>query len=314
MKIAILAYEHVSPFMLSTPIAVFESSPWVETHQVMVCADRPQIPSTGGLSLNIPGSLSDAEQADLLILPGWRDANEPVTQAIVDVLQAAAERGAVVVGLCLGAFGLAQAGLLDGRRATTHWASAERLSALFPAVNVDPGAIFVDEGSIVTSFGVAAGLDCCLYLLGRFSGQAEANRVARQLVVAPQRAGGHSQLPEQPAPSSSAEHRVADLLERLWQDPRNTPLLEDLAKDAGVSQRSLTRHIRARTGDNLGGWLRRARIARAQALLTAGHPIELTALQCGFSDSQAMRTAFHREYGMSPRQWAAKERLAYPMP
>lgn len=311
MKIAILAYDNVSPFMLSTPLAVFERGLPSTTYEVIVCAVNKQVLGPGGLSFNVPASMDAAADADVVILPGWRDAKELVPQEIVEVLKNASKRGAVVVGLCLGTFGLAQAGLLDGRRATTHWAEAERFTARFPAVDVDPGAIFIDEGAVVTSAGVAAGLDCCLHLVARFSGQGEANRIARHLVVAPQRSGRHSQLSERPAPSSLAEHRVADLLEQLWQDPRNTPSLSDLAKRAGVSLRSLTRHIRTRTGDNLGGWLRRARIARAQDLLARGSPIELTAVRCGFADGQAMRNAFQREHGMSPRQWAAKQRLDY---
>ncbi|WP_459206174.1 GlxA family transcriptional regulator [Pseudomonas sp. MLB6B] len=309
MNIALLAYDHVSPFMLSTPLAVFEAAG--AAYEVTVCALDRQVLGQGGLSFDVPASLDATTAADVVILPGWRDAREPVPQAMVEVLRQAAGRGAVVVGLCLGTFGLAQAGLLDGRRATTHWAEAERFAACFPAVDVDPGALFIDEGAVVTSAGVAAGLDCCLHLVARFSGQAEANRVARHLVIAPQRSGGHAQLPERPAPASLAEHRVADLLEALWQDPRGTPSLDVLAKRAGVSLRSLTRHIRTRTGDNLSGWLRRARIARAQELLARGSPIELTAVQCGFADGQAMRLAFKREHGMSPRQWAAKQRLDY---
>lgn len=309
MIIALLAYDHVSPFMLSTPLAVFEAAG--AAYEVTVCALDRQVLGQGGLSFDVPASLDAATAADVVILPGWRDAREPVPQAMVEVLRQAAGRGAVVVGLCLGTFGLAQAGLLDGRRATTHWAEAERFAACFPAVDVDPGALFIDEGAVVTSAGVAAGLDCCLHLVARFSGQAEANRVARHLVIAPQRSGGHAQLPERPAPASLAEHRVADLLEALWQDPRGTPSLDVMAKRAGVSLRSLTRHIRTRTGDNLSGWLRRARIARAQELLARGSPIELTAVQCGFADGQAMRLAFKREHGMSPRQWAAKQRLDY---
>lgn len=311
MKIAIVAFDHVSPFMLSTPIAVFGASPLSSIFQVIVCADQERVLGPGGLSFNVPASMHAAADADMVILPGWRDSREPVTPEIIEVLKAASQRGAVVVGLCLGAFGLAQAGLLNGRRATTHWAEAESFAASFPAVDVDPGAIFIDEGPVVTSAGVAAGLDCCLHLVARFGGQGEANQVARHLVVAPQRAGGHSQLPERPTPNSSAEHRVADLLEQLWQDPKNTPSLEDLAARAGVSLRSLTRHIRTRTGDNLGGWLRRARLAQAHELLSAGSPVELAASQCGFPDAQAMRNAFQREHGMSPRQWAAKQRLGY---
>ncbi|MDZ5602240.1 helix-turn-helix domain-containing protein [Pseudomonas sp. RP23018S] len=311
MKIALLAYDHVSPFMLSTPLAVFEGAALAAPHDVIVCASNRRALGPGGLSFNLSADLDAASDADLVLLPGWCDAQEPVTDELVEVLRRAAQRGAVVVGLCLGTFGLAQAGLLDGRRATTHWAEAARFAARFPAVDVDAGALFIDEGSVVTSAGVAAGLDCCLHLVARFCGQAEANRIARQLVVAPQRSGAHAQLPERPAPVSLAEHRVADLLEALWHDPRDTPSLDALAKRAGVSTRSLTRHIRTRTGDSLAGWLRRARIARAQELLARGSPIELAAVQCGFADGQAMRQAFQREHGMSPRQWAAKQRLDY---
>lgn len=313
MKIAILAYDHISPFMLSTPIEVFGAGSPPAHHQVIVCATHEQVLAQGGLSFTVPARMEAAADADLVILPGWHDAQVPVARPIIAVLKAAAGRGAVVVGLCLGAFGLAQAGLLDGRRATTHWAQAERFAAAFPAVDVDPGALFIDEGLVVTSAGVAAGLDCCLHLMARFCGPGTANQIARQLVVAPQRGGSHAQLPERPSPSSMAEHRVADLLEQLWQDPRNTPPLQELAQRAGVSPRSLTRHIRTRTGDNLGGWLRRARLARAQELLAAGSPIELAACQCGFADGQAMRTAFQREHGMSPRQWAAKQRFGYQL-
>jgi transcriptional regulator GlxA family with amidase domain len=313
MKIAILAYAHVSPFMLSTPLAVFGASSLSTPPQVIVCAAEEQVPGPGGLSLNVSATMDAAADADMVILPGWRDAQEPITPEIIEVLKAGCSRGAVIVGLCLGAFGLAQAGLLNGRRATTHWVAAERFAASFPTVDVDPGALFIDGGTVVTSAGVAAGLDCCLHLIARFWGQAEANKVARHLVVAPQRGGAHSQLPERPTPGSLAEHRVADLLEQLWQDPRTPPSLEDLARRAGVSLRSLTRHIRTRTGDNLGGWLRRARLARAQELLSAGCPIERTAAQCGFPDAHAMRSAFQREHGMSPRQWAAKQRLGYQL-
>ncbi len=128
-----------------------------------------------------------------------------MTADMVGTLRDAHERGAVVVGLCLGAFGLAQAGLLDGRRATTHWAHAATFAARFPQVEVDAGALFVDEGAVLTSSGIASGLDCCLHLLARLRGAGEANRVARHLVVAPQRAGAQPQLIARPSPASSAD-------------------------------------------------------------------------------------------------------------
>ncbi|MGB6241819.1 MAG: helix-turn-helix domain-containing protein [Castellaniella sp.] len=309
MHIAIIAYDAISPFMLSTPIAVFGEPFADEAHQVDVCAEHPVISTQGGLTVQIPHGLDTASTADLLILPGWRHADEPLPEPVVRVIRATVDRGGIVAGLCLGAFGLAQAGVLDGRRATTHWACIPAFAARFPRVQVDAGAIFVDEGQVVTSAGIAAGLDCCLHLLARISGQAEANRVARRMVIAPQRGGGHPQVVERPAPVSQTDHRVAELLDRLRADPVDVPPFEVLARQVGASPRSLARHIRARTGDNLGGWLRRSRLLRAQALLAAGDPIELTATRSGFPDGQALRVAFRRELGMTPRQWMMRQRI-----
>lgn len=310
MRIAIIAYDGISPFMLSTPLAVF-GEPFVASgHDVMVCGGNGRVSATGGLTIETAHALDHVDGADVVILPGWRDAGETVTPDIVAALRAAGARGAVVAGLCLGAFGLAEAGLLRGRRATTHWAMAETFASRYPDVTLDPGAIFVDEGPVLTSAGIASGLDCCLHLLGRLSGVAEANRVARLLVLAPQRGGGQPQLIERPVPESSAERRVAEILDRLVADPAAVPSLDDLADRTGMSRRSLTRHIRARTGGNLGGWVRRARIARAQeALLTGLGGLDRVAALSGFPDAKSLRTAFRAELGITPRQWQARQRL-----
>lgn len=310
MRLAILAYDQISPFMLSTPLAVFGEPFLSGGHRVDVCASTARFSATGGLTIETPFPLEAARDADILILPGWRNADEPVPTAITSELRAAKDRGAIVVGLCLGAFGLAEAGLLDGRRATTHWACAATFAARYPEVMLDTAALFVDEGCVITSAGVASGLDCCLHLLGRISGVAEANRIARHLVAAPQRAGGQPQLIERPMIGSSADRRITEMLETLRTNPFPAPSLDDLAKRAGMSRRSLTRHIRARTGGNLGDWLRRARLARAQDLLLAGsRGFEDVAARCGFPDAQALRTAFRAELGMPPRQWLARQRL-----
>lgn len=310
MRIAILAYDQISPFMLSTPLAVFGEPFLAGGHRVDVCTSQPRFSATGGLTIEAPMPLAAARDADVVILPGWRAAEEPVPAAITSELRAAEARGAIVVGLCLGAFGLAEAGLLDRRRATTHWACVETFATRYPHVAVDPGALFVDEGRILTSAGVASGLDCCLHLLGRIAGTAEANRVARHLVVAPQRAGEQPQLIERPAIGSTADRRITDLLEKLRADPASAPSLDELALRAGMSRRSLTRHIRARTGGNLGDWLRRVRLARAQDLLASGaRGLEDVAARCGFPDAAALRTAFRTELGITPRQWLARQRL-----
>ncbi|WP_147164961.1 GlxA family transcriptional regulator, partial [Pararhodospirillum oryzae] len=306
MRLAILAYEGISLFMLSTPLAVFGEPFLASGHRVEVCAAVPRFLAGGGLTLEASCPLEAAREADVVILPGWRDAEEPVPADILAELRAGEARGAIVVGLCLGTFGLAEAGLLDGRRATTHWARTETLAARYPRIRVESGVLFVDEGPVLTSAGIASGLDCCLHLLARLSGVGEANRVARHLVVAPQRAGAHPQLIERPAPGSSADRRVADILEVLRADPSRTPALDELAAQAGMSRRSLTRHIQARTGGSLGDWMRRVRVARAQELLSTGaRGLDDVAVRCGFPDAQALRKAFRVELGLTPTQWLA---------
>jgi transcriptional regulator GlxA family with amidase domain len=304
MRIAIIAYDGISPFMLSTPLAIFGDGGGA---RVDVCAPHPRIATSAGLAMEGLADLAMAHEADIVILPGWRSMQEPVEPGIVAMLAACAARGAVVVGLCLGAFGLAQAGLLDGRRATTHWAGLEVFAARFPLVQVDPGAIFIDEGAVLTSAGIASGLDCCLHLLTRIAGADAAHTVARYLVLAPQRGGHHPQLVEKPALGSRAEGRVAAMLERLGADPAVPPPLDTLARQVGMSRRALTRQIRAHTGGNLGAWLRRSRLARAQHLLLEGaRGFEPIARAAGFADAHALRAAFRSEYGLSPRDWLAR--------
>lgn len=311
MRLAVLAYQGISPFMLSTPLAVFGEPFAASGHEIEVCSNESRLTTSGGLTIEVPRSLDFAREADVVILPGWRNADETVSADIVDELKAAHLRGAMIVGLCLGAFGLAEAGLLDGRRATTHWARAETFAARYPGVTVDAGALFVDEGSILTSAGIASGLDCCLHLLARLSGIGEANRIARHLVVAPQRAGAQPQLIERPVLGSSADRRVTEILEMLRADPLAVPALEDLAARAGMSRRSLTRHIRARTGGSLGEWLKRVRLTRAQDMLAAGaRGLDDVALRCGFPDAHALRSAFRAELGVTPSQWLARQRTS----
>ncbi|MEW6254686.1 MAG: helix-turn-helix domain-containing protein [Pseudomonadota bacterium] len=310
MRLAVLAYDGISPFMMSTPLAVFAEPFLLGGHTVEVCAAERRFSASGGLVMETPHALERAEAADVVMLPGWRDVDSPVCESLLRTLRVAHARGAIVAGLCLGAFGLAQAGLLDGRRATTHWARARLFAERYPAVQVDATALFVDEGQILTSAGVASGLDCCLHLLARLCGAGEANRVARHLVVAPLRSGSQPQILDAPTLGSPKDRRIALLLEHLRADPAAAHSLEALAERAGVSRRSLTRQIRARTGGSLGDFIRRARLARAQDSLAAGmRGLEAVAAHAGFPDSQALRAAFRAEFGLTPTQWLARQRI-----
>ncbi len=199
-----------------------------------------------------------------------------------------------MVGLCLGAFGLAEAGLLDGRRATTHWARAGTFAARYPRVAVDPGALFRGRGAGADSAGIAAGLDCCLHLLARLSWTGEANRIARHLVVAPLRAGAQLQLTARPALGSPVDRRVSEVLEAVRVDPCG-PLPGRPRPACGPEPPQPHPSYPRPDRGSLGDWLKRARLARAQDLLAGGaRGLEDVALRSGFPDAHALRAAFGR--------------------
>src|SRR3954452_14552346 len=196
-RIAVLELDSVVTFDLATPAQVFRGP-----YRVEVCAERrgPVQTSTPGFAIVADHGLEAVERADTVIVPGYGPVDRPPPDGVLEALRAAHERGARVVSICTGAFCLAHAGLLDGRRATTHWNYAGYLAQRFPAVDVDPGVLYVDEGDVLTSAGVAAGIDLCLHLVRRDHGAEVAARVARRMVVAPHRDGGQAQFVESPVP------------------------------------------------------------------------------------------------------------------
>ncbi len=239
--------------------------------------------------------------ADTVVVPGFNPVSEPPTPLLA-ALRDAAARGARVVSICTGAFVLAWAGLLDGRRATTHWRAAEALAANFPAVTVDRDVLFVDEGEVLTSAGVAAGIDLCLHVVRRDHGAEVANTLARRTVVAPHRDGGQAQFVELPVPEPVAP--AADLgatrawaLERLA-EPLDVPAM---ARHAMVSTRTFSRRFRAETGTTPHRWVLQQRLLAARRLLeSSDRSIEDVAARCGFGSSASFRSQFKAETGTSP--------------
>jgi transcriptional regulator GlxA family with amidase domain len=235
-----------------------------------------------------------------VIVPGWADVDVPPPRDLVAALRAAHEEGARIVSLCTGAFVLAGAGLLDGRRATTHWAHTDVLAGRYPAVLVDPDVLYVDNGTVLTSAGKAAALDLCLHLVRLDHGSAIANTVARRLVVPPHRAGGQAQFVTAPVPDQD-DHPLTALfpwiIERLDQ-----PLtVEDLARQAGMSSRHLGRHFRAATGTTPLQWLLAQRIRRAQELLEkTDDDIDTIAKSTGMGTATTLRRHFNRTLGVPP--------------
>jgi transcriptional regulator GlxA family with amidase domain len=199
-RLTVLALPDVVAFDLATPAQVFGNEPG--RYGFTACGLRAgQVPTTTGFAIQVANGLEALAQADTVLVPGLRPAQWPPPAEVLDALRTAHARGARVASICTGAFVLAHAGLLDGRRATTHWAYADRLAERYPAVTVDPGVLYVDEGAVLTSAGVAAGIDLCLHLVRRDHGAEAANAVARRIVVAPHRDGGQAQFVDTPLPA-----------------------------------------------------------------------------------------------------------------
>jgi AraC family transcriptional activator FtrA len=241
-------------------------------------------------------------RADTVVVPGYADVERPPPEPLLASLRRAATRGARVMSICTGAFALGHAGLLDGRRATTHWADARKMAELFPEVEVDPDVLFVDEGQVLTSAGVAAGLDLCLHVVRRDHGAEVATAFARRSVVAPHRDGGQAQFIERPLPQPS--ERRADLAAtREWALERlDQPLdVATLAGHAVVSPRTFARRFRAETGTTPHRWLLRERLLRARRMLEGSDAsIEEVAMRCGFGSAASLRSHFRRHTGTTP--------------
>jgi AraC family transcriptional regulator, transcriptional activator FtrA len=257
----------------------------------------------GWLRAGIRHDLAALAEADTVIIPSCRDAAEPPPAALVEAVRTAHRAGARVASLCTGAFVLAEAGLLDGRRATTHWAHAALLHDRYPAVSVDPDVLYIDEGDVLTSAGKAAGLDLCLHLVRTDYGAAVANALARSLVVPPHRPGGQAQFIP-----AAVEHGRGNVLAGLmaWALERiEHPLtVQDLAGQAGMSSRHLARHFHAVAGMSPLRWLVTERVRRAQELLeTSGLSVEQIAARTGMGTGTTLRRHFARQVGVPPEAY-----------
>lgn len=307
-KVAVVAFDGISPFHLSVPCLVFgedRTDRGDRRYEVIVCSSgRAPLRTNAGFTVQTAQGLDALRRADLVIVPSWPDAAAPVPKALSDALRAAHRRGAKIVGLCLGAFVLAEAGLLRGRSATTHWYVAGEFARRYPGVEVQPEVLYVDEGDVVTSAGTAAAIDCCLHLLRVRHGAEAANRAARRMVVAPHRAGGQAQYIEQPVPAAPQRDRLTPLIEWLRQHLQEPHGLDELAQRACMSRRNFTRRFRELTGTSVGAWLQDQRLALAQRLLeTTSSSMEEVALACGIGSAISLRQQFRAKYDLSPTQY-----------
>lgn len=302
-RVAVVAIDGVVPFDLVAPVQVFgmvrlaDGSPG---YDVRVCG--PAGGRSGPFALAPGGDLGDVPAADTVVVPGHRDALAPPDPELLDLLGRAAGRGARLASICVGAFPLAATGLLDDRRATTHWRWADALAARHPRVTVDPDVLFVDEGDVLTSAGIVAGLDLCLHLVRRDHGAAVAVETARHLVMPLQRDGGQAQFIAHPDPVDGGS--LQPILDWMEEHLAEDLPLAAIADRAGTSVRTLSRRFRQQTGTTPLQWLQAARIARARHLLeTTDLPVERVADACGFGSAPSFRAHFARLTGTSPRAY-----------
>jgi AraC family transcriptional regulator, transcriptional activator FtrA len=300
-----LAYDGLCTFEFGVAVEIFglERPEMGEAwYRFRVAAIEPgPLRAAGGIRIESDGGLRLLERAGTIIVPGWRGADKPVPSQLVAALRRAHARGARLVSFCSGVFVLAATGLLDGRRATTHWRYAERLARAYPNIAVVPDVLYIDEGNLLTAAGSAAGIDLSLHLIRRDWGASAANSVARRLVVQPHRDGGQAQFIEAPVPEAREAGRLGPLLARMQAGPATQTTIATLARSAGMSRRTFLRRFKASTGTTPGAWLSAARVARARDLLKAsGAGIEEVAAAAGFGSAATLRHHFRKQMKVSP--------------
>jgi len=313
-RVAILVQDGLSPFEFGVACEVFgydRSNLGVTWYEASIAAPDPgQVRTQLGFSIEAPCGLDAVASADTVIVPpiapfpdNWAEPDDDwhLDERALDALRAAHRRGARIASLCTGAFVLAYAGLLDGRRATTHWSSAERLACRFPTVSVDPKVLYIDDGDILTSAGSAASIDLCLHVVRKDFGAEIANAVARALVVQPHRDGGQSQFVETPLPAHPGDDTLVGTLDWAQEHLDEGLTVELLAARAAMSPRTFARRFRSATGTTPHRWISRQRVRLAQRLLeTTDFTVDHVASLCGMGTAANLRMHFDMEVGVSP--------------
>lgn len=307
LKVVALAYDGLCTFEFGCTVELFALNRpelGVQWYDFAVCsAERGALRAAGGIEVRVPNTLALLDSADIIVIPGWRNADEAPPPALVKKIRAAYERGARLCTICSGVFVLAAAGILDGKTVTTHWRYLEKLKRRYPAVNIQANALYVDQGQILTSAGSAAGLDMLIHLVRRDYGARIANLVAQRLVIPPHREGGQAQFLPRPIPNDE-RNRLSKLLDWARAHLAQPHTLNSLARKASMSPRTLQRQFKETVGLAPYDWLVRERVALAKDLLQASkHSMTRVAEAVGFKSQETFRRHFRRVAGTSPAMY-----------
>jgi len=294
-------------FELGVVVEVFgvdRTDDGVPAIEFRACTEQPGEPIAmdNSLTLTTENGLSEADGADLVIAPAY-DYSQPPTEAVMDIFRRAHERGAWVLSVCSGAFLLGEAGLLDGRSCTTHWRHTDELRRRFPDATVDPDVLFVEDDRVITSAGTAAGIDACLHHVRCELGAGVATKIARRMVVPPQRDGGQRQFIDLPVPDCEAES-LSPLLTWMREHLAEEQPVRVLARRAAMSERTFARRFSAETGTTPGKWLLAQRLHHARTLLESSDvPVETVAVRSGFGSAALLRHHFSTQVGVAPAEY-----------
>ena len=307
-RVVALVSDRVAPFELGVACEVFGldrsylHDPWYSF--TVASMDPGPLETKAGFKVVPDAGIEALDGADTIIVPGWEDIDRVPPMDVVEAIQRADERGARLLSVCSGAFVLGWAGVLDGRRCTTHWMYADDLAERFPACEVDPGVLYVVDGNVMTSAGTAAGIDLCLHVVRADHGAQVANALARRMVVPPHRDGGQAQYVEMPVPDGEADEPLGDVLTWAVTHLDEPHSVESLARRANLSPRTFARRFRQVTGTTPHQWLLRQRVLHAQHLLeSTDEPVERIAQLAGFGSAAVLRQHFGKMVGTSPLQY-----------
>ncbi|MBA7752917.1 transcriptional regulator FtrA [Enterobacter sp. RHBSTW-01064] len=307
-RVVVLAYDGLCTFEFGVAVEIF-GLPRPEMGEswyrfAVAGVDEGELRATGGIRILADGDLSLLEHADLILVPGWRGIDAAVPDALCDALRRASARGCQLLSICSGVFVLAATGLLDRRKATTHWRYIEALKTRYPAIDVVEDVLYQDEGDILTSAGSAAGIDLCLHVVRRDYGMEAANRVARRLVIPPHRDGSQTQQLSRPVAQLRESQRLGQLFDFLHQHLALAHTVDSLARRVGMSQRTFLRRFQDATGTTPTRWLLNERLLRAKDYLENSKlSIDSIAEQTGFGQAATLRHHFRQHYALSPARY-----------